>query len=183
MSVAGGAAPAPAGAVTVRPVVIGDALALDAFYTGLSAESQRLRFLGYIPAVGESNARSFCVPDHVHSEGFVAVDEHDGRIVGHVCLVTDERGATELAIAVEDASQRRGIGRRLFRAALEWGQARGLDRFTATAFRDNTGMLRLADGGPHPVTLRPLGGGVVRIEIPLEAGACPGVPTADQPTG
>jgi GNAT superfamily N-acetyltransferase len=158
--------PAP---VIVRTVALADTVALDAFYSALSDQSQRQRFLGYLPGVGVSNARSFCMPDHEHSEGFVAVDSSDGRIVGHVCLVWDDRGATELAIAVEDASQRRGIGGRLFRAALDWGRERNLDRFTATAFGDNVGMLRLIASAPYPATRQVLGSGIVRIEIPLEA--------------
>ncbi len=169
MSIPGTTAADPPGQVSIRRVAAGDAHGLDAFYAGLSARSQRQRFLGYVPAVGVSNTRSFCMPDHEHSEGFVAVASGDGRIVGHICLVTDARGTTELAIAVEDDAQRQGIGRRLFRAALAWGQEHQLERFTATAFADNAGMQHLADSGPHPATRKALGGGVIRIDIPLRA--------------
>ncbi len=170
MSTPGSTAAGPLEQVSVRRVSAADADGLDAFYAGLSPRSQRQRFLGYVPSVGVSNTRSFCMPDHEHSEGFVAVAGAEGRIVGHVCLVTDPRGTTELAIAVEDAAQRRGIGRRLFQAALAWGQEHDLERFTATAFADNAGMRHLADSGPHPPTRQALGGGVIRIEIPLRPG-------------
>ncbi len=169
MSTPGSTAAGPSGQVSIRPVAATDTDGLDAFYASLSPRSQRQRFLGYVPAVGVSNTRMFCMADHEHSEGFVAVAVADGRIMGHVCLVTDARGTTEFAIAVEDTAQRRGIGRRLFQAAVAWGQERHLERFTATAFADNAGMLRLADGGPRPPTRRALGGGVVRIDIPLRS--------------
>ena len=103
------------GRVRVRRVRPDDAAKLVAFYRRLSPESWRRRFLGYA-TIGADMLGQLCGPDHLHAEGFVAElvgSPGDGQIVGHLCLEPVEQGAIEVAVAVADAYQRMGIGRRL----------------------------------------------------------------------
>ena len=107
--------------VVIRRVQPSDRDALIEFYSGLSEASRYARFLGFTHGVDDQTARSFCTHDHMHQEGFVALVPGDGsRLVGHLCLEPAGERKLELAIAVADAYQGRGVGRRLIEAAIEW---------------------------------------------------------------
>jgi GNAT superfamily N-acetyltransferase len=158
--------------VTLRQIDAADRGELARFYAALSPESRRRRFLGTSPGLPDQSCRSLCCPDHDHEEGFVAVRRstgpEDGQIVGHLCLVPcDESAVVELAVAVADEHQGRGIGRHLFEAALAWAEHHEVALVTATAFEDNATVLRLLSSAPNGALLRPAGAGVVEIDIPL----------------
>jgi RimJ/RimL family protein N-acetyltransferase len=157
--------------VTIRPVDGADVAGLQAFYASLSPASRRRRFFGGSFVIGESRSLRFCQPDHRHGEGFVATlrvkADRDGEIIGHLCLERAAEDSAELAIAVADAYQRRGIGRRLFRAAIAWATSQGLCQLVATAFADNAPVIALLSSAPHGATVAPAEGGLVDIAIPL----------------
>jgi GNAT superfamily N-acetyltransferase len=148
--------------VRIRPIRPDDAGRLEAFYAGLSEDSLNARFHGASRGIGEGTARQFCGPDHQHREGLVAVT--GGLIVGHLCLEPRAPGEVEMAIAVADAWQHRGIGRALLVAALEWGTDHDVDRLVAEIRWSNPaifGLLRAihrplrivttADGGTEAI--------------------------------
>ncbi len=56
----------------------------------------------------------------------------------------EEFDRAELALAVVDAWQRRGVGRALLAALAARARRAGVRRFTATLLRDNRGALALA---------------------------------------
>src|SRR4249920_3849136 len=91
--------------VWIRAVRSTDADGLQHFYSGLSQEARRKRFLHVCRGPSPSECAVFCTTDHDHREGFVAIDRgHPGgeRIVGHLCLEPDGAGSAEVAIAVAD---------------------------------------------------------------------------------
>jgi GNAT superfamily N-acetyltransferase len=156
--------------IEIRRVRPADAVALERFYAGLSAQSRRARFLGASAGLSASQSRGFCTPDHSHAEGFVAVSSGpaDARpIVGHVCLEPVDERRVELAIAVADEWQRHGIGRRLFEAALGWAAQHRYAQIVATAYADNGPVLRLLSSAEQPVDIGAASGGVVEVRIPL----------------
>jgi nucleotide-binding universal stress UspA family protein/ribosomal protein S18 acetylase RimI-like enzyme len=160
--------------VTIRPIDPGDDAALQTFYESLSDDSRRKRFMGWSAGLRPGQARTFCTTDHQHRVGFVAVQRGpDGEeIVGHLCLEPDGEGSAELAVAVADRVQRRGIGRRLVTAALEWGRRTGTRRFTATAACSNAGIFLLLRSLNIPTHTSSGGAGICDIEIDV-AGARP----------
>ena len=177
--------PAPPQAI-VRHVQPSDTPALVDFYDNLSAESRYARFLGFTRSVGEDMARSFCTPDHTHGEGFVALLSDPMRagpphIVGHLCLQPCGERQLELAVAVADAYQGRGIGRQLFSSAIKWAQAHEIEHIFASAFTDNARVLRLLSSAPYPPHVSPADGGVVDVTISLLAEALPGEMSAVPP--
>jgi Rrf2 family protein len=176
--------PAPAaGEIAVRRVRPSDKPALLDFYAGLSPDTSYARFLGFTRGMGEERARSFCTPDHMHDAGFVALAKvADGagkreELVGHLCLEPAGPHRLELAIAVADSHQGRGIGRQLMVAALTWAQSRGVEAIIATAFADNFRVLRLLTSAPFPVQVTSADGGVVDVVIPLVPELLPDKPT------
>jgi GNAT superfamily N-acetyltransferase len=111
-----------------------------------------------------------CGPDHRHAEGFVAEIQggaDDGRIVGHLCLEPADQGAEEVALAVADEFQGRGVGRSLFDAGLAWARSRGVPRLVATAMADNTRILRLLTSASPDAVVGQTGSGTVDVLIPL----------------
>ena len=156
--------------VVVRRVQPADREALQSFYARLSEASRYARFLGFSSGLSDTAARTFCTPDHMHVEGFVAlVPEERGeqRLVGHLCLEPAGGPRLELAVAVDDRYQGHGIGRRLMEAALEWAQRHHFEAIIASAFADNARVLSLLSSAPFPAHLAPADGGVVDVVIPL----------------
>jgi acetyltransferase len=141
------------------------------FYLTLSADSLALRFHGASNGIAERAARFFCGPDHEHREGLVAVlDEPDApgpTIVGHLCLEPSGDHEVEMAVAVADRWQRRGIGRRLLVAAMTWADDHGIDRLRASMLSTNAAILGLLRSMGRVVTLSMPGAGVVDATIDL----------------
>jgi len=171
-------APGPSGEsrpghVRIRAIHPSDSCELRSFYAGLSAASRQTRFLVVSAGVSEAQSRSFCTPDHAHEKGFVAVvgDGRDGvdRIVGHLCLERDGADAAEVAIAVADAFQRRGIGRMLLAMGAAWALGAGIRRLTATMCAGNAPIHRLLVGLGLPARMSYTGAGVADITIELAA--------------
>ena len=155
--------------IRVRPIEPGDAAAIRTFYAALSDDSRQRRFLSAGTAVDAADATFFCGPDHSHREGFIAVTEtvEGEAIVGHLCLEPAAPHAAEIAVAVADAFQGRGIGRRLAGEAVRWARRHGVDRFEATCAVDNAGILRLFRGLGRPLSFGPLSGGAMELSIDL----------------
>ena len=159
--------------VRVRAIRSTDAPELERLYVELSPESRRTRFLFISAGLSHAQSASFCTTDHDHQEGFVAVIEdgpaHREQIVGHLCLEPDGADGAEVAVAVADAFQHRGIGRRLLAAGATWAARRDIARLTATMAADNAPIHRLLVGLGLPTSTRHLGAGVSAITIDLGA--------------
>ena len=147
------------GHVRVRRIRTTDAPAIEHFYAALSAESRRTRFFAVGVGISHRQSVSFCTPDHDHREGFVAIATQATsgaeRMVGHLCLEPAGPGVAEVAIAVADGSQHRGIGRRLMEAGIEWARAEGYTRLTATTLAGNAPIHRLLAGLGLPAHAQP----------------------------
>lgn len=163
---AGPAAPA----IHIRAVEAPDADELRHFYACLSPRSHYRRFFGIGTGIRPEDARRFCGPDHAHAEGFVAIlaepGPRDGSIVGHLCLEPTDNDAIELAVAVADRYQHRGIGRRLAAAGLEWAERSGIGRLEATMLADNGGTVGLLRSLDRPISWSS-GAGVVTATVEL----------------
>ena len=109
----------------------------------------------------DSNLRSLFVA--VVNDG----PEGQDRIVGHLCVEPDGADTAEVAIAVADEFQHRGIGRRLMAAGAAWARRERIARFTATMLASNAPIHRLLVGLGLPTRLRYVGGGVAEITIDL----------------
>jgi acetyltransferase len=157
--------PTPAD-VRVRRIETADSEALRQFYSELSAESRRRRFLSISTRFGDRESRYLCGPDHDHREGYVAeVTGASGkrRIIGHVCMEPSGAQEMEIAIAVADLFQGHGIGRRLAAAAIAWADAHGIPRIVAWSAWDNSAIRRLFESLHRPLHYGPALGAVETI--------------------
>jgi GNAT superfamily N-acetyltransferase len=152
--------------ISIRPIERADGSGLSDFYAALSPESRRRRFLG---SCGTLPAR--LVPGLVDQgdAGLVAVlsepGPDDGLIVGHASLQPDGVGGAEIAFAVADGLQGRGIGHRLVAGVLARARSLGLRHVTAVLFADNVRMRRLLREAGPPILADDLDAGVEEITL------------------
>src|SRR5262245_40544521 len=152
----------------IRAIGPDDRAALLRFYAGLSPESRQARFHGAAPQVGATATTYFCGPDHTHREGLVAEAlDDDGRpaIIGHLCLEPVEAGVAEMAIAVADGWQRRGVGRALLAAAVSWARAHGIGTLSASMLWGNGPILALVRSMGCPISFGAADGGTVEALV------------------
>jgi RimJ/RimL family protein N-acetyltransferase len=149
--------------VSFRPIEPLDRRALCAFYANLSPESRRRRFLsaGATPSVGPL----------ADAEGIVAIlrepGPDDGALVAHASVQPDGTGSAEVAYAVADRLQRRGIGRALVSLTLDRVRALGLQRVDAALFADNGAMRHLLLQAGAPVLRDMIDVGVEELSLDL----------------
>jgi GNAT superfamily N-acetyltransferase len=160
------------GATQIRRVHPEDDVALRNFYSRLSPHSRHSRFLGGVSGLSTGQSMTFCTPDHMHAEGFVAISERPsdhGTILGHLCLEPAGRRRLELALAVADAEQGHGIGRALFGTALAWAMEHSYRSIVASCLVSNGPVLSLLSSAPYGDVITTTDAGVVNVTIPLLA--------------
>ena len=153
-------APAP---YRLRSIESRDRAGLTRFYADLSPDSRAARFHGAAPTIPEATATFFCGPDHEHREGIVA-ETFDATgfpvIIGHVCIEPIDDDVAEMAIAVADAWQGRGVGRAMLDRSIAWAQMHGIARFVASMQCGNGAVIALLRS-MGPVTFGASDGGTV----------------------
>ena len=163
------------GRVQIRPIRTDDRDELARFYARLSTDSRYARFHAFSNGIGEVAADHLCGPDHEHREGFVAeildADAAGSGIVGHLCLEPCKAGV-EMAIAVADGWQRRGLGRLLLGASIDWAAEHGIAHLHASMLSTNSAILGLVASLDCPIRLSAPSSGVVTVTIDV-GGALP----------
>jgi acetyltransferase len=154
--------------VRIRPIQGDDRAALRLFYAGLSPDSRYARFHAVSAGMADASARFLCGPDHEHREGLVAEIESapgDRRIIAHLCLEPVGLGQMEMAIAVADGFQRKGVGQRLLAIGIAWARRRGINELHASMLWGNNGVRRLIQGTGYPLRLSTPAAGVVEASL------------------
>ncbi len=148
----------------LRAPLAADAEALEAFFSGLSERSFYQRFHG-IRRVERSLVEHFLDPDWHERGVLVGVAGDEVVAVAEYLRLRDETAA-EVAFAVADELQGRGIGTRLLEQLAERAAAAGIERFVAEVLPDNAAMLSVfRDAGFEAV--RELGGGEIEVRFPI----------------
>ena len=124
-------------ALPVRRLGQGDRLAVADMFLRLSDESRRRRFLSAKPYLSERDLVLLTDVDHARREAVAALDD-DGRIIAIAQYAeTATPGTAELAVAVVDEHQGRGIGRALVGALMRCARANGYARLVVTTLWEN----------------------------------------------
>ena len=154
--------------LTIRPVRVGDAPELGRFFADLSLESRVFRFFAAVINADSSIQRMVNV-DYESSYGLVAVAGAKAQIVGHAMYVQTEPRKAELALAVADAYQGRGLGTILLGQVAEAAAAAGFDVLEAVVRPENHHMLQMLRESGFPVHARSEPG-EVHAELPTRIG-------------
>jgi GNAT superfamily N-acetyltransferase len=129
--------------VVIRPIARTDRQRLAEAFSELSEDTRRRRFGGLASQLGARELDRLTDVDHHEHEALAAVAPGDGRIVGvaRYIALPDDPGAAEVAIAVDDEWQGRGLGRRLMRRLAERASDEGITRLLAYVGADNRPVL------------------------------------------
>ena len=134
----------------------------------MSDESIRLRFFAPKRHFSPGEVERYVNVDFVTHVALVAVRDQDGRrsIAGAGRYIVTEPGVAEVAFAVDDAQQGRGIGGLLLRHLARIARAAGLRELVAEVLAENAPMLGVfRKSGFEMATRRE--GGVVHVTLGL----------------
>ena len=151
--------------LTVRPMRTTGHDAVLAGFLALSPESFRRRFFSPVPRLLPGMAEAVTAVDDRHLT-LLAFDEA-GQLVAMAEAIRERQdpSSAELAVAVADAYQHRGIGPRLLRWLSRDAVCEGIVRLTGFTQVDNRPALSMfAKAGAHRWVEEP---GVYGFEIPL----------------
>ncbi len=140
-------------AIGVRPVISSDQERLARFYANLSLESRVLRFFAAVANVDSLTGRMTEV-DYHSRYGIVALAGPEDEVVGHAMYVEEAPRRAELALAIADAFQGRGLGTILLGQLAEAAAANGFDVLEAIVKAENHGMLEMLRESGFPLTVR-----------------------------
>ncbi len=150
--------------VHLRPVRRDDEAALREFFDGLSFQSRAFRFFSGAVDV-ERVAAGLAAVDYADHYGLLAV-RGGGRVVGHGLYVGGPDRRAEVAFAVAEEMQGRGLGTILLAHLAEVAEEHGYVAFVAEVLPQNHRMIEMfrESGLPTQVRAEP---GVLRVEMPV----------------
>ena len=153
--------------VVIRQVHREDAPLLAEGFARFSTESRRLRFLTEKARLTEAELRYFTQIDHHDHEAIGAVDEATGRALGIARYIrdTEDPEVAEIAVAVIDDWQGRGLGTELVTRLMARAREEGIHRFNALVAVDNEVMVNLLHDLGGELRAAPNGAGAVDYEL------------------
>ncbi len=152
----------------LRPIRPDDVEPWLAFVTRISPRTKYLRFHS-LPKLGREDAVRFCTLDYINAFAFVALvrSEKEEKIVAIGRYYRLPRShAAEVAFAIEDAYQGKGIGTKLMEWLAKVARGHGIRTFEAEVLAENREMMSLLRGyGFHIAT--ELESGVIHVKFPI----------------
>ncbi|MGP2493735.1 GNAT family N-acetyltransferase [Mesorhizobium sp. PUT5] len=128
----------------VRPAMPKDAVALARFFTNVSPEDLRFRFLGGVREVSHERIAAMTQVDHERTENFLAFAEDGKTIVATAMLACDdalEKG--EVAISVHADYKHKGVAWELLRHVARFAKARGVKVLESLESRESHEAIEL----------------------------------------
>lgn len=153
----------------IRPIEPGDRTGLAAAVERSSREAIHSRFLASRGPLKPAELRYLTEVDHRDHEALVAVDPASGESVAVARYVRDRerRDSAEIAVAVLESWQGRGVGRALVHRLADHARTQGITRFTALMLADNRPMRQLLAGlGAITVLSTELGTVELAVDLP-----------------
>lgn len=160
--------------LTVRGILPEDTPRLQAFHQRLLPESIYRRYLEFHKILTGPEADHLCRVDYHQRMAFVATYEVDGeqRIAGvarYDLIESSHPRTAEVAVIIDDAFQRRGLGSLLFGRLVTYARLESIQAFVAAFFFENTGFLNLVRRSGLPMALKTVDAGVYEARILLNA--------------
>ncbi len=153
--------------VTLRPVEPGDRQAIRDSFERMGPDSRYTRFLSPIDELTERQLDYLTEIDHHDHEAIVAIDgEGSGVGVARYVRLEHDGSRAEVAVAVIDDWQGKGVGSALLDRLSERAREDGVEVFTAAVLAENRAssdiLRRLGSTSTHHA-----GSGLMELEIEL----------------
>jgi GNAT superfamily N-acetyltransferase len=156
----------------VRPIEIADVDRLARAFERLSRESVLFRFFSPIPQLSRPFLLRLADVDHCRREALVALDGDEIVAVARYDETANSGPSggreAEIAVTVDDAWQRRGIGRQLAGRLAGLAIERGYDAFVARILPENRAALGLMRALAPDASVKFVGGDY-EARLPLTA--------------
>ncbi len=152
--------------VRLRPAGPSDAPLVAALHARCSPEARRSRFLSPTPRLTAGQLDGLLGGESGTGQAILAVTVDGGSAVGLANLDPESRSTARIAVLVETAWQRRGLGTALLRRVADVATDQGLAELTGVARPDDLGVTKLL----RRAGLRPSAeilDGEVRLRAPL----------------
>ncbi|MDQ3936756.1 MAG: GNAT family N-acetyltransferase, partial [Actinomycetota bacterium] len=135
------------GTIAIRPIEPDDKPLLQDFFARQSPESRRRRFMTDADELSPEDLIYLTEVDHRRHEALVALDPESGAMLGVVrwFRIPGQREVAELAAAVADDHQGRGIASALVAAANERARTEGIERYHAAVSTDNVQVIEVLE--------------------------------------
>jgi acetate---CoA ligase (ADP-forming) len=155
------------GIVRVRPMQPDDAAEARTFFQRLGPESRYFRFFSVKLTLTDREVEEFAAVDYVDRMAMVA--ELDGQIIGVGRYDREAPAAdiAEVAFAVVDEHQGRGIGTRLLELLTNHARSNGVSQFRAYVLGENRQMMRVFRNSGYELS-RTIDHGVFTVDFPVQ---------------
>ncbi len=156
----------------LRPPHARDSEALLAFFADLSERSRYLRFHG-LPELGRGLVEPWVEPNWTDVGALIGAlgDPGEERVVALASYARlREPRTAEVAFAVADDLQGRGVGTRLLEQLAALAGEAGIERFVAVVMPENRPMLTVFEDAGFKIG-RALDGGEIEVRFPIAATA------------
>ena len=157
--------------ILIRPIRPDDREQLADGMRRLSDESRYRRFFTPTSNLSAAQLRYLTEVDHHDHEALVALDPDGGQGVGVARFVRsrDDPERAEVAVAVADDWQGRGVATALLHRLTQRARDEGVRRFSADVMADNRPMLELIDEiGEARVVRSDHGSVAIQVDLPPE---------------
>ena len=129
--------------LNIRPAAPEDESRLVEFFSHVTPDDLRFRFLSAIPKVGHELVRDLVEIDHSRTENLLAFTD-DGTLVATAMVAADASlEKAEVAIAIRSDFKHRGVGWTLLSHAADYAAARGYKRLESIEAGDNREAIQL----------------------------------------
>jgi N-acetylglutamate synthase-like GNAT family acetyltransferase len=128
----------------VRPVESSDREALAEFFTHVSKDDLRFRFLSAVPEVRGSLLDDLVNVDHDHKEDYLAFDIDDKTIIASAMVgASADKSEAEVALAVRSDYKHRGMSWTFLKYVIEQARQNGIRKLQSIESRENHAAIEL----------------------------------------
>lgn len=123
---------------TVRPAQPTDEAALGAFFTHVTPEDMRFRFLTGLKTVGHDRLVAMTSVDHRQTENFLAFIDDETEIIATAMLACDGKMEVgEVAISIRPEYKSKGVSWNLLSHVAAYAEGKGLKTLQSIESRDS----------------------------------------------
>ncbi len=155
------------GGASVRPITADDGDRIRDFFERLGPESRYYRFFRVKNTLEPSEIEHFTHVDYDDRMALVALFDDQIIAVGRYDRDKDQATEAEVAFAVADDQQGRGLGTRLLELLTTFARSKGIKAFRAYVLGENRQMMRVFRNSGYELA-RTLDSGVFTVDFPLE---------------